>query len=45
MATTLGRMKASLDGLIPIMSHDPLITWPWEIPGSLTQGEIQHTKA
>ena len=36
MATKLGRMIASLDGLLPIMSHDPLITWPCEIRGSLT---------
>ena len=38
MATKLGRMIASLDGLLPIMSHDPLITWPCEIQGSLTGG-------
>ena len=38
MATKLGRMIASLDGLLPIMSHDPLITWPCEIRGSLTGG-------
>ena len=38
MATKLGRMIASLDGLLPIMSHDPLITWPCEIGGSLTGG-------
>ena len=36
MATKLGRMIASLDGLLPIMSHGPLITWPCEIRGSLT---------
>ena len=38
MATKLGRMIASLDGLLPIMSHDPLITWSCEIRGSLTEG-------
>ena len=38
MATTLGRMIASLDWLLP-MSHDPLITWPCEIRGSLTGGD------
>ena len=38
MATKLGRMIASLDGLLPIMSHEPLITWPCEILGSLTGG-------
>ena len=38
MATKLGRMIASLDGLLPIMSHDPLITWPCEIRGSFTGG-------
>ena len=37
MATKLGRMIASLDGLLPIMSHDPLITWPCEIRGSLIE--------
>ena len=34
MATKLGRMMTSLDGFLPIMSHDPLITWPCEIQGS-----------
>ena len=38
MATKLGRMIASLDGLLPIMSYDPLITWSCEIRGSLTGG-------
>ena len=38
IATKLGRMIASLVGLLPIMSHDPLITWHWEIQGSLTGG-------
>ena len=38
MATKLGRMIASLDGLLPIMSHDPLITWPCEIRGSIAGG-------
>ena len=36
MATKHGRMMTSLDGLLPIMSHDPLITWPCEMRGSLT---------
>ena len=36
MATKHGRMMTSLDGLVPIMSHDPLITWPCEMRGSLT---------
>ena len=31
-------MIASLDGLLPIMLHDPLITWPCEIRGSFTTG-------
>ena len=38
MATKLGRMIASLDGLLLIMSHDPLITWSCEIQGSITGG-------
>ena len=38
MATKLGRMITSLDGLLPIMSHEPLITWPCEIRGSPTGG-------
>ena len=38
MANKLGRMITSLDGLLPIMSHDPLITWPCEIRGLLTGG-------
>ena len=38
MATKFGRMIASLDGLLPVMSHDPLITWSCEIQGSLTGG-------
>ena len=38
MATKFDRMIASLDGLLPIMSHDPLITWPCEIRGSQTGG-------
>ena len=36
MATKLGRMMTSSDGLLPIMSHDPLITCRCEIRGSLT---------
>ena len=38
MVTKLGRMIASLDGLLPIMSNDPLITWPCETRSSLTGG-------
>ena len=38
MAIELGRMMTSLAGLLPIMSHDPLITWPCEIRGSLKGG-------
>ena len=38
MATKLDTMIASLDGLLPIMSHDPFTTWPCEIRGSLTGG-------
>ena len=38
MATKNGRMIASLDGLLPIISHNPLITWSCEIRGSLTGG-------
>ena len=36
MANKLGRMMTSLDGLLPIMSHDHLITLPCETQGSLT---------
>ena len=42
MATKFGRMIASLDGLLPIMFHDPLITWPCEIQGLLTGGGSAH---
>ena len=38
MANKLGRMMTSLYGLLPIMSQDPLITWPCETRGSLTGG-------
>ena len=38
MTAKLGRVVASLDGLLPIMSNEPLITWPCEIRGSLTGG-------
>ena len=38
VATKLGRMITSLNGLLPIMLHDPLITWPCEIQGSLIGG-------
>ena len=36
MATKLAGMITSLDGLLSIMSHEPLFTWPCEIRGSLT---------
>ena len=39
MANKLGRMMTALDGLLPIMSHDSLITRPCEIRGSLTGGD------
>ena len=38
MATKLGRMIASVDRLLPIMSHDPLITCPCEIRGLFIEG-------
>ena len=38
MANKLGRRMTSLDELLPIMSHDSLITWSCEIWGSLTGG-------
>ena len=41
MATKLGRIIASLNGLLPIMLHDPLIIWPCEIWGSRTGGGAQ----
>ena len=44
MATKLGRMIACLDGLLPIMSNDPLITWSCEIQGLLTE-KVQHANA
>ena len=31
IATKLGRMIICLDGLLPVKSHDCLITWSWEI--------------
>ena len=40
MAIKLGRMIASLDGHLPIMLHNPLITWPCEIEVHL-QEEVQ----
>ena len=36
MATKLGRIMNYVDGLLPLMLHDPLITWPCEIRGVLT---------
>ena len=38
IATKLGRIIALLDGHDPIMLHDPLITLPCEIRGSLIGG-------
>ena len=38
MATKIDRMMTSLDGLLPIMSNDPLITWPCETRGSIRRG-------
>ena len=38
IANKLGRKMTSLDRLLPIMSHDPLITWDCEIRGPLTGG-------
>ena len=35
MTNKLDRIMTSLDGLLPIMSHDPLITWPCEIRGAI----------
>ena len=31
MAIKTGRMETYLEGLLSINSHDPLITWPFEI--------------
>ena len=31
MATKLGRMVTYFDGIIPIKSHDPVITWSCDI--------------
>ena len=42
VATKIGRMIASLDGLLPIMLHDPLITWSCKTQGSLTGGGSAH---
>ena len=36
-ATKLGRKITYFDGVITINSHDPLITWPCKIGGSLTK--------
>ena len=38
MATKLNRMMISLDRLLPVLSHGPLITWPCDIQVSLTGG-------
>ena len=37
-ANKLDRMMTSLDGFLPIMSHDLFITWPCEIRGSRIGG-------
>ena len=34
----IGRIMTSLEGSLPVMSHDPFIMWPCEIRGSLTWG-------
>ena len=34
IANKLGGMMTFLDGLLPIMSHDPFITWPCNRRGS-----------
>ena len=44
MATKVGRMIASLNGLLPIMSFDPFITWPCEIRGSRIGGGSAHKR-
>ena len=41
MGTKLGKMIASLDGLLPIMSHDPLINDLVRFEVHL-QEEVQH---
>ena len=43
MANKLDRMMIFLDGLLPVMSHDPLITWSCEIQDS--QEEVKHANA
>ena len=40
MATKLGRMMTSFNGLLPVMSHDLLIMWPCEMRGSLTGEDL-----
>ena len=40
IATKSGRMMTSSDGHLSITSHEPLITWPCEIRGSLTGGAL-----
>ena len=44
MATKFGRMITSFDGLSSIMSHGPLITWPFEIRDSLTGRDPAHKR-
>ena len=38
IVTKLDRMITYLDELLPIKSHDPLITWPCEIGDSVARG-------
>ena len=38
MAAKLSGMMTSLNGFLPIMSYEPLIKWPGEMRGSLTEG-------
>ena len=38
ISTKLERMMTSIDELLPVISHDPLITWPGEIRGLPTGG-------
>ena len=37
-------MMTSLDGLLPIMSHDPLVTWLCEIRSSPAGGGSAHKR-
>ena len=35
MSTMLGRMVTNLEGLLPVMLLDPLVTWSWQITWEL----------